>query len=172
MRQLGLRGAVQLKRTTIADPAAARPADLVTVDRGLAGVELAAQQAGARSGPTISTHPPAAIGVELDRVERDLLLRLVEDHEARAMIQPVNRVGREAQALVRIVERHVHRRPVGGRRQGIPDQRGLSGVAGSRQDPDGPAPKTHAEDLEQPSGMERHVPDLSGSLQDLKENLH
>ena len=59
-----------------------------------------------------------AIGEQLHRVEEGgLFLDLVEDHEARAVVQPADGVRHQAQTLVRVVEREVNRRARTGRRQ-------------------------------------------------------
>jgi len=112
------------------------------------------------------------IGEELDRIEEGgLLLDLVQDHEAAAMIQPPDRIGSEAQPLVWIVKGEINGRDRTRRRQQITNQRGLPCLTRPCDHRDGPARQAFSEKREQPSGVKRHKNYLSLALQKCKVNL-
>jgi hypothetical protein len=101
---------------------------------------------------------PAAVGEELDRVEkRRLLLDLIENHEARAMVQPAHRVAREPQAFVWIVEGEVHRRRIAGGGKQVADERRLACLASPGEDGDGPAREPRPEQVKEATRVERRV---------------
>lgn len=81
----------------------------------------------------------APIGEQFHGVEEArLLLHLIEDDEVRAVVQPANRIGGEAQALVGIVEREVDRAICcDAARFRVDFAAGLPGLSAS--DPAGPA---------------------------------
>ena len=92
------------------------------------------------SGTQQEKSVPAAIRKPLDRVEqRRLLLHFIEDDEARAVIQPADRIRCEPEALVGIVEGQIHRGPIRRCRQQITDQGRLTGLTGAGEDGDGSA---------------------------------
>lgn len=72
-------------------------------------------------------------GVEQPR----LLLDLVQDHEANAVIEPPHRIGRQLDALVRIVKGEVDGRRTARCGKDVASERRLAGLAGGRQDRDG-----------------------------------
>lgn len=76
-----------------------------------------------------------------------LLLYLVEHYQARSVVQPADRVCRQAQALVGVVEREIDGCIAAGRQE-VPDERRFAGLAGAREDGDRPGRQSAAEQVD------------------------
>lgn len=97
---------------------------------------------------------PTPVGEQLDGVQQGrLLLDLVEDDQARAVVQAADGVGRQPEPLVRIVQGQVDRR-VSGQGKQVAGEGGLSGLAGACQDRDRTAGEPRPEDRGQASRVE------------------
>jgi hypothetical protein len=115
---------------------------------------------------------PASVGEQLHRVqEAGLLLHFVEDHQARAVIEPSHGIGRPAQAFLRSVEREVDPYRPTGRREQVTDQRRLAGLASARQEGVRALGEPAQEQAHQSPRMQNHRRALAASLQDFKEIL-
>lgn len=96
-----------------------------------------------------------AVDEQLDGVhQHGLFLHLVENHEARAVIQSPNRIGSQPEPLVGVIEGEIDRRRLPRTGEKIAHQRGLAGLAGSGKDGDGPPFQTRLEQGEDSARVE------------------
>jgi len=112
------------------------------------------------------------VGQELHGVQKPrLFLDFVQDHQLGPVVEAAHGVGRQAEALVGIVKGEIDGGGLQEPREEVPHQGGLPGLAGAREDRDGPPGQAAAQEGEEPAGVKCHPQRIAVLLQTFKDIL-